>query len=687
MATTMSYATRSFQNAVEKNKLLKRIISDFKPIESANLNVKPKCKKLGNKKTNWKIKIPSSQSSLNKSRSNAKAMKLKNNNLCSFKKSRKRPPRKCYKGRFENIYDMVHTNVVVVSTKGSTVDREKTDRYQKKKELKMVADAASERNLTGNDLIVITDYISVQSNLTNDFEDMLSICDKVVDNQNLNEMIKVSKVFNVGPRLLHDIEITTRNTFDSVIQQQDGVILKLQNIELKGEKIENKTYVLPTERSEDENVSYNQSDTINLIENNNKIEEDTILNTIVIRNIEKLMPLEFEGENEINVNKSFLNSDIVTGTLLTHGSKRIIHNNITVLIKLAKKVNISKDSVEIPVFWNATNSTHGFWSKQGCNKVSSTEHQISFTCNHLTSFSVMVTGELNNIDSPLHAEIISYITLVAMVVSIIAELASLIIMLFISYFDLTHLSTKRKLLAHLLTSLIIGQTIFIVAVETAHVTKALCAIVALFLSYTYTCSFFWMLNIAIHLIYSTSERLLGKKAPLWMFYLIGYLLPAFINVFGLFGTQGHGYGTDKHCWLSGKALWIFIIPVIFVIIFNMVVGSYVLWKLTQVTYVKLLNKANKIRKLIRAVLLLTPSLGLAWIFGLMITITPSNVVLHYVFAVTASLQGFWIFVTCILLDEKVRGNMYTRISRMSLSRTENYSLKNQKYRETKNDKD
>lgn len=64
----------------------------------------------------------------------------------------------------------VHTNVVLVSTKGSTIDRKKHDRYQKKKELKMVADAASERNLTGSDLIVITDYISIRSNLTNDFE-------------------------------------------------------------------------------------------------------------------------------------------------------------------------------------------------------------------------------------------------------------------------------------------------------------------------------------------------------------------------------------------------------------------------------------------------------------------------------------------------------------------------------------
>lgn len=109
---TTSYTARSHQNALEKNKLVKQIISNFKPIESANLNTKPKCKKLRNKKTNWKIKSPSSQNSSNKSRSNAKAMKLKNTNLCLFKKSRKRPPRKCYKGRFEIIFDMVRLSIM-----------------------------------------------------------------------------------------------------------------------------------------------------------------------------------------------------------------------------------------------------------------------------------------------------------------------------------------------------------------------------------------------------------------------------------------------------------------------------------------------------------------------------------------------------------------------------------------------
>lgn len=42
----------------------------------------------------------------------------------------------------------------------------------------------------------------------------------------------------------------------------------------------------------------------------------------------------------------------------------------------------------------------------------------------------------------------------------------------------------------------------------------------------------------------------------------------------------------------------------------------------------------------------------------------------------------------VYLYFQVRGKVYTRISRMSqLSRTENYSFKNQKYSETKNDKD
>eukprot|EP00112_Aurelia_sp_Birch-Aquarium-sp1_P025770 Seg877.2 transcript_id=Seg877.2/GoldUCD/mRNA.D3Y31 product="Adhesion G protein-coupled receptor L1" protein_id=Seg877.2/GoldUCD/D3Y31 len=231
----------------------------------------------------------------------------------------------------------------------------------------------------------------------------------------------------------------------------------------------------------------------------------------------------------------------------------------------------------------------------------------------------------------------------------IGEIATLAV------YALTKVQSKRRfILINTVLCLVLAQAIFLAGVERAKDQEALCAFITALICYFFLASFLWMLNMGIHL-YLITSKIFKTHFPFWYFMISGYGLPFAEILLAAAITQGKGFGTAKFCWLSEEngAIWIFLLPVSMIVMVNICITVTVLVRILRTKKMQDTKTAAKIKSAIRAVLLLTPSLGLTWIFGIF-TIASDDVILHYIFAVLNSLQGVFIFTNCCLLDKKVR---------------------------------
>ncbi|KAK2567536.1 Matrilin-2 [Acropora cervicornis] len=107
------------------------------------------------------------------------------------------------------------------------------------------------------------------------------------------------------------------------------------------------------------------------------------------------------------------------------------------------------------------------------------------------------------------------------------------------------------------------------------------------------------------------------------------------------GVSFHEYGPYNVCWLSGKLLWIFAAPVLFVIAINCFILISVIYVLLTKTMIKAgdENSGSKsnARRSVKITVVLLPLLGLTWVFGFM-AVDENTIFFHYLFAVVNSLQ-------------------------------------------------
>ena len=103
----------------------------------------------------------------------------------------------------------------------------------------------------------------------------------------------------------------------------------------------------------------------------------------------------------------------------------------------------------------------------------------------------------------------------------------------------------------------------------------------------------------------------------------------------------------------------FIVPILAILIFNSVIFVLVIRVLVKHTSSKLGNKTDKktienAKRLLVAVFGIMFLFGLSWGFGAL-TISDASVAFQFLFAISTSLQGFFIFVFFCVLGKEVRG--------------------------------
>ncbi|XP_065432046.1 uncharacterized protein LOC101936710 isoform X2 [Chrysemys picta bellii] len=274
------------------------------------------------------------------------------------------------------------------------------------------------------------------------------------------------------------------------------------------------------------------------------------------------------------INKRFLNE----GDLMADEKLRNFHLNSRVVsgavgdgrpMNLSKPVNVTlshrqakKEEEEAHcIHWKFITGK-GTWSPDGCTAVHTNSTHTICSCNHLSSFALLMGHTGVEESDPL-----SIITYMGLTLSLLCLL--LAILTFLLCRSIRNVSTSLHL--QLCLCLFLADLLFLTAV-TRTSSRVVCAVIAGFLHYLFLACFTWMFLEGLHLFltvrnlkvvnYTSASRF--KKRFIYPF---SYGFPALVVAISA-AVNPEGYGTSKHCWLSLERgfHWSFLGPVCAIIL-------------------------------------------------------------------------------------------------------------------------
>ncbi|XP_044850454.1 adhesion G protein-coupled receptor E3-like [Mauremys mutica] len=367
--------------------------------------------------------------------------------------------------------------------------------------------------------------------------------------------------------------------------------------------------------------------------------------------------------------KSHLNSRVVSGAV---GDGRPINlsrpANFTLRHRQAKK----EEEEALCVYWKVV-AENGSWSPDGCTAVHTNSTHTTCSCDHLSSFAVLMAPTAVTESSPL-----TIITYVGLTLSLLCLF--LAILTFLLCRSIRNVSTSLRL--QLCLCLFLADLLFLTQV-THPSSQVACAVIAGLLHYLFLACFSWMFLEGLHLFltvwnlkvvnYTSASRF--KKRFMYPF---GYGFPALVVAISAAVNPG-GYGTSTHCWLSLDRgfHWSFLGPVCAIILINITFFALTLWILRN-----RLSSLNADVSTLRDHRLLTFKaiaqlfiLGCTWSLGLL-QVGPAATVMAYLFTIVNSLQGAFIFLVHCLLNRQVREEYRRWIKgfRMFSTKSQTYDL-------------
>ncbi|KAK2547207.1 Adhesion G protein-coupled receptor L3 [Acropora cervicornis] len=290
------------------------------------------------------------------------------------------------------------------------------------------------------------------------------------------------------------------------------------------------------------------------------------------------------------------------------------------------------------VFWRPGGSSS--WETRGCKLVPSESDANKTTCNcdHLTIFASLMDPFDSEVGEA-HRKALEMISIVGCSISLIAVLVTITVSLM---FWRAIKSPRAKVILNLCIAIALS-CIFVISEGFARDNKVACIVVAALLHYFLLAMFSWMLCEGV-LLYILVVKVFGG-------------FPVIIVAISLAVTQTVGYGTAHACWLdiSSGLIWVFIAPVISIILVNIVVFILAIRKMMGTKHAQSKTQIGKVKAGIKASAVILPLLGITWLFGLF-AFNSTTIAFKYIFAITNSLQGFMIFIFhCLLNKQRMRG--------------------------------
>ncbi|XP_078656904.1 latrophilin-like protein 1 isoform X2 [Branchiostoma floridae x Branchiostoma belcheri] len=353
-----------------------------------------------------------------------------------------------------------------------------------------------------------------------------------------------------------------------------------------------------------------------------------------------------------------VNSRIISASLGNGSTPGQLGDNQKVTIVL-QHTDAENASVRNPTcsFWNYSDG--GFWSNKGCtkSKESNSTHTIC-ECDHLTNFAILmdVTGQ-GFTEADRFA--LSVITWVGCIISIVCLVFAICIFL-----GSRRIRCQRTVIhANLCICLLLAEALFLAGVDRTE-DKVACEVIAIILHYLFLASFTWMCLEGVQLYILLIKVFKTQRSRMVYFYLFGYGAPAVmvgVSVALNYSDQLDGYVTDRYCWLDAHEffIWSFVGPALFIVMINfgfLIIALRVVYSHKSGKKMKHFKTGTKFKSWIRGSLTLLCLLGVTWVFGVLY-LDRGTVVFAYVFTVTNSLQGLFIFIFHCLLNEKVQGEL------------------------------
>ncbi|XP_037680127.1 adhesion G protein-coupled receptor E4-like [Choloepus didactylus] len=361
----------------------------------------------------------------------------------------------------------------------------------------------------------------------------------------------------------------------------------------------------------------------------------------------------------------YLNSKVVSGML---GRGRTGSLSMTINFTFQHEQVKKEDEKAICVYWHGS-----FWSNEGCEVISSDENQTLCSCNHLSSFAILMASTRLKEDF-----VLTVITYVGLSLSLLCLLLAALTFLLCRHIQ----STSTSLHLQLSLCLLFAHLLFLTSINRTE-PKVLCSIIAGALHYLYLASFTWMFLEGLQLFLTVRNLRVANYTSAGRFkkrfmYPFGYGIPAVIVAVSA-GVGHSNYGTRTHCWLNFQSgfIWSFMGPVFVIILINLSLYLTTLWILRhQIS--SLNNEVSRIQNTrmltFKAVVQLF-ILGCSWGLGFFLVEgvkDPIRSVIAYSFTIVNVLQGVYIFLIHCLLNRKVREE-YKNWFRKMIKRTETES--------------
>ncbi|XP_038052487.1 latrophilin-like protein LAT-2 [Patiria miniata] len=334
------------------------------------------------------------------------------------------------------------------------------------------------------------------------------------------------------------------------------------------------------------------------------------------------------------------------------------HDNPIELELLHNQV-VPENATRACVFWKILDDETfaGVWSGEGCsvtNEGANLTNSTTCSCDHLTNFAVLMQLDPNAVPIPKADEkALTILSILGGSLSILCLTLMLVI-----YALLGMYKTERGMVhTNLCVALLISQLVFLTGIDAVSNATG-CRVAAVLLHYFLLASFSWML-VEGALLFASAKFVFHRQVRPWKLMLPGWGVPAVVVAI-TFAAAAKDYGSKEKCWLMGNTTWAFIAPVIFVVAVNLISLIFVLESLVKLKVVKSRTEFDKIRVVVRALLIVQPLMGYTWLFGLGVNAADGvNLIFYYLFVILNSSQGVLVFFLYCLNTEEVSSYQYT----------------------------
>ncbi|KFV91748.1 G-protein coupled receptor 64, partial [Eurypyga helias] len=361
---------------------------------------------------------------------------------------------------------------------------------------------------------------------------------------------------------------------------------------------------------------------------------------------------------------SLKNASLISNVISSSVANLTVSNlkaNVTVTLQNIKP---NQDNATVRcVFWDFNkNGGHGGWSQEGCTVKESRVNETVCSCNHLTSFAVLMNLYGNTPLNPTQELVLTFISYIGCGLS--AIFLSITLVTYIA-FEKIRRDYPSKILIQLCAALLLLNLVFLLDSWIAlYDTRGLCIAVAVFLHYFLLVSFTWMGLEAFHMylalvkVFNTYVRKYILK-----FCVVGWGLPAVVvsivlavspDNYGLITTGKVSINRpDEFCWIKNRIVFYVTAVGYFCLIFLINISMFIV-VLIQLCRIKKKKQLGAQRKTsiqdLRSVAGLTFLLGITWGFAFFTV----NEVFTYLFTIFNTLQGFFIFIFYCVTKENVR---------------------------------